>query len=97
MELGAGVGREGSGRKLLRKPSPRNYIGRQSGGKSGRTGPYTGRSGGPFRRARRTGILNASSAGSPKRSGELPSSPAPGLVFARQAAETLFGTRSFEI
>jgi hypothetical protein len=28
MELGAGMGREGSGRKLLRKPSPRIYIGR---------------------------------------------------------------------
>jgi hypothetical protein len=47
MELGAGVGREGSERKLLRKPSPRIYIGRQSGGKSGGTGPYAGRSGGP--------------------------------------------------
>jgi hypothetical protein len=46
MELGAGVGREGSGRKLHRNPSPRIYIGRQSGGKSGGTGPCTGRSGG---------------------------------------------------
>jgi hypothetical protein len=47
MELGTGVGREGSGRKLLRKPSPRIYIGRQSGGKSGETGPYARRSSGP--------------------------------------------------
>jgi hypothetical protein len=47
MEMGAGVGRKGSGRKLLRKPSPRIYIGRQSGGKSGGTGPYAGWSGGP--------------------------------------------------
>jgi hypothetical protein len=39
MELGAGVGREESGRKLPREPSPRIYIGRQSGGKSGGTGP----------------------------------------------------------
>jgi hypothetical protein len=47
MELGAGVGREGSGTKLPRKPSPQIYIGRQSGDKSGGTGPYAGRSGGP--------------------------------------------------
>jgi hypothetical protein len=42
MEMGAGVGRKGSGRKLIWKPFPRLYIGRQSGGKSGRTGPYAG-------------------------------------------------------
>jgi hypothetical protein len=47
MELGAGVEREGSGGKLLRKPSPRIYIGHQSGGKSGGTGPFAGRSSGP--------------------------------------------------
>jgi hypothetical protein len=46
MEMGAGEGRKGSGGKLIWKPSPRFYIGRQSGGKSGRTGPYAGWSGG---------------------------------------------------
>jgi hypothetical protein len=44
MEMGAGVGRKGSGRKQIGKPSPQFYIGRQSGGKSGGTGPYAGRS-----------------------------------------------------
>jgi hypothetical protein len=48
MEMGASVGRKGSGRKLIWKPSPRIYIGRQSGDKSGGTGPYAGRSGGPL-------------------------------------------------
>jgi hypothetical protein len=47
MEMGVGVGRKGSGRKLIWKPSPQFYIGRQSGGKSGGTGPYAEQSGGP--------------------------------------------------
>jgi hypothetical protein len=47
MEMGAGVGRKGSGGKLIWNPSPQFYIGRQSGGKSSGTGPYAGRSSGP--------------------------------------------------
>jgi hypothetical protein len=47
MELGADVGREESGENCLGSPPHEIYIGRQSGGKSGGTGPFAGRSGGP--------------------------------------------------